>query len=319
MEDKMNHNSSTLKITTGAMIIAIFAMLLLVNRQTGSFFEEMFIYLLPIPMVIYAARYSWKYGLMVFTGMALFSFMFGSITTVFYAITSALLGLVMGTCFYYKVDMTKTMLISMGFSALFNVLATITLASVFGYDLDLEINEMQNMMNEMFAKANVQVDAAAAKMLQPGFLKQMLIISMVIMGLIQGFLIYQLSVIILKKLRYSVGTPTTFRSIYPPKWTGYAAISAYVYGSTAFLTGAEKSLKQNIGQTLWICGYIWLLCFGVIAVNLAVKKYMTGNRLLSALITILCVLILPQVVTILGLLYISFGFHDKLLEPKTAY
>ena len=32
-------NNSTLKITTGAMIIAIFAMLLIVNRQTGLFFE----------------------------------------------------------------------------------------------------------------------------------------------------------------------------------------------------------------------------------------------------------------------------------------
>lgn len=52
MEVHMNRNNETLKITTGAMIIAIFAMLLLLNRQTGAFFEEMFIYILPIPMVV---------------------------------------------------------------------------------------------------------------------------------------------------------------------------------------------------------------------------------------------------------------------------
>ena len=40
-------DSKTLKITTGAMIVAIFAILLLLNRQTAGFFEELFVYLLP--------------------------------------------------------------------------------------------------------------------------------------------------------------------------------------------------------------------------------------------------------------------------------
>ncbi len=312
----MNRNSNTLKLTTGAMIIAIFAMLLLLNRQTGAFFEEMFIYILPIPMVVYAAKYSWKYGLMVFVGMSFFSFIFGSVTTVFYAITGALLGLILGTCFYYRINMTKTMLLSMGLAALFNVLSTITLASLFGYDLNLEINEMQNMMNQVMSQAKVETSTATDMMLEPGFLKQMMIISMVLLGLVQGFIIYQLSVLILKKLRFQIGAPTSFVSIYPPKWTGLAALAAYIYGSTAFFSGAENSVKQDIGQTLWICGYIWLLCFGLIALNLAVKKYLVSNRLLATLITILSIFILPQLVMILGLMYISFGFHDRLMKPR---
>lgn len=314
----MNRDNNTLKITTGAMIIAIFAILLLLNRQTGSFFEEMFIYILPVPMVVYAARYSWKYGLMVFAGMMLFSFIFGSLTTVFYAITAALLGLIMGTLFYYKVDMTKTMLVSMGLSALFNVLSTITLASVFGYDLDLEITEMQNMMNQMLEQAKVQTNTTTDQILAPGFLMQMMIISMVLLGLIQGFIIYQLSVIILKKLHYSIGAPTSFRSIYPPRWTGVAAIGAYLYGSTAFLSAAENTTKHNIGQTLWVCGYVWLLCFGIIAINLAIKKYLVRSRVAAGVLTFLSIFMFPQIVMFLGLFYISFGLHDKLLEPRRS-
>ena len=312
----MNRDNNTLKLTTGAMIIAIFAMLLLLNRQTGAFFEEMFIYILPIPMVVYAAKYSWKYGLMVFTGMALFSFIFGTITTIFYAITGALLGLIIGVCFYYKVDMTKILLLSMGLAALFNVLSTITLASVFGYDLNREIDEMQNMMNQVMTQANVESTVATDQMLQPGFLKQMMIIYMVLLGLIQGFIIYQLSFLILKKLRFQVGTPSSFVSIYPPKWTGFAAIAAYVYGSTAFLSATENSVKQDIGQTLWVCGYVWLVCFGMIAVNLAVRKYITPNKVIAALIMFMSIFTLPQLVMILGMMYISFGFHDKLLQPR---
>ena len=77
-----NKNSYALKIITGAMILAIFAILLLINRQTGAFFEEFFIYLLPIPMVAYASRYGLKSSLPVFVGMLAFSFFFGKIKEV---------------------------------------------------------------------------------------------------------------------------------------------------------------------------------------------------------------------------------------------
>ena len=84
--DKMNNN--TLRITTGAMILAIFAVLLLLNRQTGGVFEGFFIYILPVPMVIYSAKFDWKSGLMVFAGMCAFSLFFGTLTSIFYAVSS---------------------------------------------------------------------------------------------------------------------------------------------------------------------------------------------------------------------------------------
>ena len=96
------------------MILAIFAILLLLNRQTGGVFEGFFIYLLPIPMVVYSAKFDWKSGLMVFVGMCAFSLFFGTLTTIFYAVSSALLGLIFGACLYKNVDMTLTTFIVMG-------------------------------------------------------------------------------------------------------------------------------------------------------------------------------------------------------------
>jgi hypothetical protein len=168
-----NKNSQALRLTTGAMFLAIFAILLLVNRQTGGFFEEFFIYLLPIPMVAYASIYNWKSALTVFAGMCAFSFFFGTFTSAFYAITAALVGLVLGTCLYYKVDLSVTMFVVMAMSAVFNVLSTVTLASLFGYDIDMELAEMQNMMNSVFEKAgNQQASQNAARLLTPQFLRR---------------------------------------------------------------------------------------------------------------------------------------------------
>ena len=56
-------NQKTLKITYGAMIVALFGVLLLINRQTGGMFNGILMFLLPIPMVAYGARYGWRAGL----------------------------------------------------------------------------------------------------------------------------------------------------------------------------------------------------------------------------------------------------------------
>ena len=42
-------NFKTQEITFGAMIAAIFGMLLLLNRQTGGMLEEVFLFAFPIP------------------------------------------------------------------------------------------------------------------------------------------------------------------------------------------------------------------------------------------------------------------------------
>lgn len=49
-------------------------------------------------MVAYAAMYGVKSGLPALAAMSLISFLFGSFTTVFYAVTQALIGLVFGGC-----------------------------------------------------------------------------------------------------------------------------------------------------------------------------------------------------------------------------
>ena len=312
--DKMNNN--TLRITTGAMILAIFAMLLLLNRQTGGVFEGFFIYILPVPMVVYSAKFDWKSGLMVFAGMCAFSLIFGTLTSIFYAVSSALLGLIFGACLFKKVDMTITMFIVMGIAGVLSVISNVALASVFGYNLAEDIALMQNSMMEALAKANV--DAASgpyAIIFSDSSMLQLFIISMVLAGLLDGFIVYQLSIMILKRLHYQIEKPKPVSEIYPPKWTGVAAVIAYVYGSTVFLNPNSTQAAQSVGQTLWVVGYLYLAAFGIIAAALFMKRRLRFNRLTATLLCILCMFIFPQVLIILGLMYISFSLHDRILEP----
>ena len=141
-------NSHTQKLTFGAMLIAVFGVLILLNRQTGGLFEEAFVYIFPLPMTAYAAKYGLRSGVPVFIGMVMITLFCGSFTAIFYAITAALLGLAFGACLHHHVDTTRTMILVMILAAVFNLLSTIVLASLFGYDLNREIAEMQSMMSQ---------------------------------------------------------------------------------------------------------------------------------------------------------------------------
>ena len=53
-------NNNVRRLTDGAMMLAIIGALLLINRQTAGIIETTFLFILPLPMVFYSARYGLK-------------------------------------------------------------------------------------------------------------------------------------------------------------------------------------------------------------------------------------------------------------------
>ena len=308
-------NNSTLKITTGAMIIAIFAMLLIVNRQTGLFFEEFFVYLLPLPMAVYTALYDWKYGLMVFVGMTAFSFIFGGFTTIFYAVSASLIGLVFGTMVCRKVDPTKMLIIIMVFSAISTIISSVALASLFGYDIDMSLTEMKTMLTTTFEATG---NGALMEFYTMDFLKQLFVISMALMGLLEGFIVYRLGLLIMKRLHISVGRAVPLLEFYPPAITGILAMTAFFAGIYGLSKQNSSPLYTNISQALWVIGFFYLVFFGILGVILFVRKYITRSRALIAVLTVLAYLLFAQYLVFLGFGYITFGLHARLLTPRAA-
>ena len=308
-------NNSTLKITTGAMIIAIFAMLLIVNRQTGLFFEEFFVYLLPLPMAVYTALYDWKYGLMVFVGMTAFSFIFGGFTTIFYAVSASLIGLVFGTMVCRKVDPTKMLIIIMVFSAISTIISSVALASLFGYDIDMSLTEMKTMLTTTFEATG---NGALMEFYTMDFLKQLFVISMALMGLLEGFIVYRLGLLIMKRLHISVRRAVPLLEFYPPAITGILAMTAFFAGIYGLSKQNPSPLYTNISQALWVIGFFYLVFFGILGVILFVRKYITRSRALIAVLTVLAYLLFSQYLVFLGFGYITFGLHARLLTQRAA-
>ncbi len=299
----------TLKLTAGAMIIAIFGMFLLFNRQTGGLFEDMFMYLLPVPMVAYSCIYGWKASIPVFIGMTLFSVLFGTFYTIFYAVSGALLGMILGTCIYHKKDMTKTLLLVMGLSAVLNLISTVALASVFGFNVNEEVAMMQEQLNKAMEMAGVEMPEGV---ITTDYLKRLFMISMAFMGMVQGFIIYEISLLVLKRLHFPVQRPKAVSEYCPPRWSGFLAMFLMFAGGIPAAYGMSE-LIQNIFQTAAVCAYLYLVVFGVIAANVLAAKYLSRNKILIVIMDILALMVLPQVLMILGFFYISGGLREKAL------
>ena len=70
-------------------------------------------------------------------------------------------------------------------------------------------------------------------------------------------------------------------------------------GFTTFITGMATGVDIWAGEIV-----------------LELKSQYPELKLIAAVLTFMSIFILPQLVMILGMLYISFGFHDKLLQPR---
>ena len=297
------------------MIVAIFGVLLLVNRQTGGMFEGFFMFIFPIPMVAFSAKYGWKDSLAVFVCTVLIAFLFGSFTGLFYAISMSFIGMVYGSCIHAKRDMNRTLILVMVLSAAAELLCTIALAAVAGFDLNADIMAMQESMNEVFAQAGV--DIAASGILTYDYLRRMYIITTGFVGALEGLIVYYLSYAILKKLRYPIRKPQPITSYYPSKISGVIALILVFVYAYSVAKPFPNEIAQNVLQSAGMCGVIYLIFFGFVALIMVCRVYLRLPGFLGMLLTLFLTMTISYIPMLAGYLYITGNLH-RMLDAKMS-
>ena len=307
-------NSKTEELTFGALLVAVFGVLLVINRQTAGLFEDIIFFVLPIPMTIFSLRYGWKDSIPVFFCMVFLSFFLGTFYTIFYAAANAFLGIVLGTCLKNKWDLNQTQLLVMLLCAIFSVLGSVVLASLFGVDLQTEIGEMQKMISSLSESTGVDMTAGGV-MISQATLMRIFIISMLFFGVLQGFVIFRLSLMILRRLRLPVPRPQPVGLYYPPKWSGYVSVLCVFMYLSSIMSPSENQLIQNLMQVFGLGGYLYLLVFGWIGMTMLLQRLFKGKtmRWLAGLLSLLMVFLFAYGILLVGFMYISTRLHDRLL------
>ncbi len=309
-------NSKTQKLTFGAMIVAIFGVLLLVNRQSGGIFEDFLFFIFPIPLVAFSAKYGLKSSISVFICTVLLTFFCGSYTAVFYAISQSFIGMVFGVCLYHKKDPGKIVVLIMVLCAVSSIVSYWLILMISGISVGQDLSQFQAMMTKtiesMGAKLgyNDQMITALKTMLTVDNLKRIMFVGLAFTGVIQGIVIYWLSLLILRRLKFKVQKPKPFAEFYPPEWTGivgFAACIAYMY---TYARPFPNDIAQNVIQTLGICGMMYLMCFGMFSAYLILRTRLHFPKLFAIILPFLFMGSFSYLYILLGFLYMKPGFHD---------
>ena len=115
---------------------------------------------------------------------------------------------------------------------------------------------------------------------------------------------------ILRRLHVAVPQPKPIIEYYPPRWLGVLSILAFFAYNYTFAKPLENAILQSLLQIIGIVGYIILMCFGAIAISLLIRLFLTRAKLVNGLLTALSIFVMPQILLILGIFYISGSLHD---------
>lgn len=303
-------NRETRRITDGAMMAAIIGVLLLINRQTAGLIEVSFVWILPLPMVFYATKYGYKNSLLLFVAVILLTIVLGTPQTLFYIISEMLIGLVYGGGICDKTPTRKLVIRTIIMAVIADVLSMLVFASFFGYDLASEIGEYQAVVEKAFGSVGMSVnDSSQLKQM----LQTILIVSVVMSGVLEGYVTHLLSRLMLKRLRIYVEPITPIYLYYPPKWSGYIGIACMLLTYVPTYISINNEILENLLLGLGFCGYMYLVVFGMIAIAYYLKVEF-GMKGLSGILAFVLGTVLSIVVAMLGFLYITTDIHDELLK-----
>src|SRR5699024_12504392 len=93
--------SQSKKITDGALLMAIYIVLLIMSAFIPVFIL-IGLFILPIPFIIYASRYNWKPTLLIIVLALVLLLLFATIVSLLLTLVARLGGLGIGTAIYIK-------------------------------------------------------------------------------------------------------------------------------------------------------------------------------------------------------------------------
>jgi uncharacterized protein YybS (DUF2232 family) len=309
----LNHNVR--KITDGAMMIAINGALLLLDRALGNVLTYYFMFLLPLPMVFYAAKYGMKDSWTVFAAMVLLAFVITTPQTVFYVASEALLGLVYGGGVYRQAPVRRLVIWAMLVGVVVNVVDTVVISALLGYDMPTQIAEMTTLMESTMADAGASLPS---QINLSQTIAEIIIVSAILTGILDGYITHVLSRVLLKRLGMKVEPPQPLLAFYPPKWTGYLGLAGFVAYYYVTLRPLTSTFWQYALQGFGMIGYMYLLFFGVVALSALLGRGASKRaQIWFVLLAILLAMMLAMMVMILGFLYIATNdLHDRILNAQ---
>lgn len=304
----MNTNK-TRELVEGALMCAIVGMFVVLDRQLAGIFSS-FIFLIPLPMVYISFKYELKTALITYFGCVVLSFIFGMLPMVILVAIEGIIGLFYGNGLKKNESSTSLVIKTMIMAIVTNFITTVLFASFFGYDIVGEANQSVSVIEATFKQFNVPLEGIDLR----GYIRVAILASIVLTGVMEGYLTHVTSRLLLSRLKLKIAKPTPVFLYKPNVISGYVAFALFVGFWYIFTSKIDNQTIVFIGSFLGLLGYFYLVAFGCIGSITWMKAYLNANNLLSVFIVMSSVLFLSFALMVLGFLYITTDMRDKAVE-----
>ena len=301
-------NRQVRKLTEGAMMCALFGLVLMINRQFAGILEIFFVYVLPLPLVVYTVKHGFKSGAVCAVSICFLSLMISTVSSMVYSIVAVLIGLVYGELCRRRFSNGVLISVTMILTMILEVMCCIVFASVFEYN----IYDDAKILMEAFAASGMQLSGD----LGMNFFLVIAVMSILLTGVLEGILVHVFANVLMKRLKMEIVPISPIALWNVPKWVGY--VSAVAFGSN------YMAQMFHASETVQLCtlaagmvGSLVLVFFGYVAcLIVGMVKY---KKNLTLLLILLFLFIWP-VYAILGWLYImSDEFRREITRREDVH
>lgn len=199
------------QLSEGALISALTMILALLNQYSGFLIDAAIPWLYAFPMLLYAARNGLRWALIALGSICLLSLAFLPWTSFFYLLSSLLLGLVYGSCVQHKVSNACLLFFSFLIAFTVNMITTLLLAGLFGYDLTADIALIDAFLQNKMAAWLPQAQS-------------ILFFSIVFLSVLQSLIIHAGAQMLLKRLHIKTIPMKNLLQIRAPRSLGIAIL-----------------------------------------------------------------------------------------------
>ena len=305
-------NQNIRKITDGAMMIAIVGAVLLMDRQLAGTISSLALFLFPLPMVFYAAKYGLRSSGMVLGALMALVFLLGTPQSIFFVGAESIIGTIYGAGVHNGTENRRIVLRTLILGGIVELLAMVVFASFFGYDVTSEITEYTKIFDQLTAETGV---ALPVSLTNPNSLRTLFVISAILTGVMEGMVTHLVSRMMLKRLRFPLPKSTPIEQYYPPKWSGYLAFAAMCVYYYSLIRPFSTEVYQTAAQAAGTIGMMYLIMYGFIAVLILLpRRFPSINVWVALLIIILLFMTMSLAVAITGFLYITTDLHERICK-----
>lgn len=295
------------KITEGAAVIAILGVFMLINRYTADIASGYLAWLIPLPLIIYSAKYRTKATLTVYVSSMMVALMLSSLVSLIWFSMYGLVGVVYGHGLVKKWDNRLHFLSTAAATTVIYFMTTIFFASFFGYDINTDIQ----MITEMGNMFNVVVDQAFINNVRIA-----IVISLAMGGLLEAFIIHTLARMVLTRMHIKIPASSPIESIRLPKWLGWSLLAVLFLQPIGQMVDVNEQLKQ-IFFGLYALAMMLLLFEAFVFIIIAQKRWKIRRLVLIAFLLLIFVPVLTLYVYIgLGVLDMTTDIRERLLGVK---